>query len=194
MRTHIISTIAIGLVLGSMVVPVTAQTGSQIELQQKFLSSLKYSYGDNAPQSVYTFSGLNFKPHFRDVLGQNPAALQEANKAHLYNGIGGIGVLTMVAGSALGLANALEDAKEVSNDRLPGNSFDTRPLALVLVGAVVSGVGFSLARKHLNRGVSIFNNNEGRVAQGPKGPNFQMSISPQLLDHRPGLSLNVRWP
>ena len=193
MCTQIFRTIALGLVFGLIAVPVTAQTGRQIELQKKFLGSLKYSYGNNASQNVYTFSGLNFKPHFKDLLGQHPDALQEANKALPYNFIAVMGYLTLVAGSALGLANALEDAEDVSNDRLPEDSSDSTDLVLIIVGGVVGATGSILGHMHLENGVSIFNEYKGRVYQGPGVSNFQMSIIPQIHGYRLSLSLSVHW-
>lgn len=116
----------------------------KIELRTGFLRPLRFTYGDQRPLKVYSFSGLYFQPEFENIISQHPDALYEAERSHLYNGIalGGIVVMDLL----------------LLNDLLNNNG-EINLFPIILSGGAALFAS-SKGKSHLKRGVRIFNNQQ----------------------------------
>lgn len=133
-------------------------SNSMIKLKSGFLSPLKFVYGTNKPQNVYTFGGLSFQPGFQEIMSTHPPALNEAKRAFVYNGISLAGSVALVGISLKMLLDTIEEAENVSEGNL-SSSDDDYMSDLIIIGAsagvmVISAI---LGSKHLKKGILIFN-------------------------------------
>lgn len=153
-----------------------AQTNaSNLELKKGFFNPLRYTYQGSDLQNVYNFTGLKFQPHFEDLLGQDPAALQEAKKAFVFNGVA-------LAGSTIMFVGAVQ---------LVSSSSDNSGLEMVLVGAVVTIVSSVMGNKRLKNGVRLFNENQQRTSQATPGNTVHFTVGSRYLASRPALTLRL---
>lgn len=192
MRIHASHLIVVALAASILSGPAVGQATHQLTIEKPLFGSYRYTYGNAEPQKIFTPIGLSFTDEFEEVLSQEPAALREARKAHMYKGISLAGNLTMVAGSVLLLVNTLDDAAAVSDDRLPESSTDLRPLGLVIAGAALASIGAILSKHKLRAGIRLFNERHGRTAERLNRSSIEIVLRPQFTDVRPGMRLTVR--
>ena len=165
----------------------------QIELKKKFLSPIKYSLNGQKLKDIYTFSGMDCRPHFKKIISRYPEAFKKIKTSYTYNGVALAGSAVMLLGSVLMLSNTLQEAKDVNNGKLTSSSNDSSPLLLVVGGAVLTLVGGMIAHNHLKKGVQIFNAKSKQAAADQKGTGLHFQFSPRPVHSSPGLSLFVYW-
>ena len=192
MRYSFFHSFIAGFILAATLFTMNANAQNQIVLKKKFLSPIKYSYNGKKPLDIYTFSGMDCRPHFKKIISRYPEAFKEIKASYTYNGVALVGSAVMLLGSVLMLSNTLQEAEDVNNGKLTSSSNDSSPLLLVLGGAVVTLVGGMIAHNHLKKGVQIFNA-KSKQAADQKGSGLHFQFNPGLVHSSPGLSLFVYW-
>jgi len=137
---------------------------SKIQLKKSFLGSQKFIYDGKKPQGVYTFIGISFKNKFQEVMSRHPAALREAKKAYPYNAlslVSQVGVFGLVVKDFIDTVNA---SNEISSGNLVDDGFDLSDLVLLVVAEGISVTSGIIGRKHLRKGVKIFNERQEQSA------------------------------
>lgn len=132
---------------------------AKIGLQKSFWSGLQFTYKNSDPGGVFGFTGLSLSSEFNGIISSNPAALEEAEKSFLYNGIALGGSIAMLWITTQYLLDTIDQADEVSG----GNMYAETPtfnLIGFVIAAVVTGVGSYFGREQIRKGVDIYNKNE----------------------------------
>lgn len=130
---------------------------SQIALQSKFFRGLYFTYENDEPKPIFSWTGLSFKEGFEEVISQHSPAYEVAKQARVYNGVALGGATIMLVGGIQMLTSALEDASKSDEELLTNGSGSLEGLGTTVVGAVITGVGSYLARRQIRRGVELFN-------------------------------------
>ncbi len=174
MRHSFFRTGIAGFILLATILSVSIFAGDKIELKKKFFSPVKYSFNGQDPKPIYTFSGMDCQPHFKKIIRRCPDAYKEIKTTYAYNGVSLAGSAIMLLGSVLMLSNTLQEAEDVNNGKLTSGTSDSSPLGLVIVGAVVSIVGGSIAGSHLKKGIQIFNKKQTQVSEEEKASGLKL--------------------
>ncbi len=182
-----------GFILAILLFTSSIYAQDQIELKKKFFSPIKYSLNGQKPMDIYTFSGMDCRPHFKKIISRYPEAFKEIKTSYTYNGVALAGSAVMLLGSVLMLSNTLQEAEDVNNGKLSSSSNDSSPLLLVVGGAVLTLVGGMIAHTHLKKGIEIFNTKSKKAGDVQNGTGLHFQFSPRLVQSSPGLSLCFYW-
>jgi hypothetical protein len=136
--------------------------------------------------------GLGLRRSFRDVLGREPTALDEASRARPYLALAFGGWI----GFAYGIYLSVTDQLKSGERYLSGGSGEGSLAgpAIMGLGVVVAFLGNRLAQNHLIRGVEIFNARQREAAAAlweTDAPRLFGDLR-QKAEH-PSVAVGIRW-
>lgn len=164
-----------------------------LQIQKRFLRSARFIYRGGEPQNV---SGLlSYSEDFTDLLGKHPTALEEAQKASVYQVTALVGSVGMLAVSVKMLIETINDANDVSSGTITSDTGTTSWTDVGLLagfGAVMVVSGLK-ANSHLNRAIQIFNEQDSSMDRENWTPKLTVGLRPLDGGRALALGLSFNW-